>query len=360
MSSFQLQALPTGATTALSHELATAYGSAFLGIQADSVRNIISNDGAGRMHLSAEGREYCPPTDRLLVVIAGFEHNDFDSTRRQYYKAAFGSTGSTNKEAPDCFSDDGITVSPAARNPQAASCVACPHYKKDDNARYGSCQHKKHFLLYLVETNPDGSLRVNTSIPFSFAATSVSMFTPINDKSSNGGTHKIIPFFIRKGAAFIDRIVFEMDYSGGPRAPLFRPVGTLPDDIARDVTLAAKTPDAYRAIYKDANGVPVVRKAAPAQPAAQAYTPPVQAVPPTYVSPAPMYAPVVQDVAPPVYTPPPAPPVAAPVFTPPPVAAAPMVVSIPPVAADNTALTPAQQASVAKAKQMVGFFQTQQ
>lgn len=308
MSNFQMTALPLGTSlAALSREASTAAGSAFADLQTAEKRNIISNDGEGRMHLTVDGQPYGPPVAKLQVVIGGFEHATFGATRRQFYISAYGNAPVGAKMAPDCMSDDGVTPSPSAKTPQAAACKDCKFHKKAADARYGSCSHRKHFLLYLVQTLADGSQRVLTDIPFSFAASSKTLFDSVNEVTQNGGTHTLIPYLARKGVTFIERVVFEIDYASGDKAPLFRPIGLIPEDVAMQVTAAAKTTEAMYAIYKDELGVPLTRRnaaiAAPSQ--APAYRAPVaeqQSAP----------------VAPPAHTYVPQPPAQAPVYTPPP------------------------------------------
>lgn len=235
--------------------------SAFANVFSREFNRIRHEDG--RLIVLAGGQEVQKAT-ALHVVIAAFQHDDFNKARRQWYAGTWSKTQEAGKK-PDCQSFDGVAPDVGAAMPQHATCAGCPNSGKNSDG-YTACSYRKNFIMYLCKVDPaTGQSVVDTDTPYVFDASSMSMYAEYEQTTQSGGTHRIIPLLRKSGVTVTEAVVFELGFHQGSKAPTIKPVGAVPADTARSIIAAAKL-ESTRALL-----APIGVKAAPAlaAPAAQ-------------------------------------------------------------------------------------------
>jgi hypothetical protein len=271
-----------------------AADSAFANVTSREFNRIKHEDG--RLFVINNGQELMR-TDKLHVVIASYQHDDFNKARRQWYAGSW----SPNQEAgkkPDCQSFDGVAPDAGVASPQSAACASCPHSSKGADG-YTGCSYRKNFLFFLVKIDPQtGAAVVDTETPYVFDASSKSMYTEFEQTTGSGGTHRLIPMLRKMGVVTVEGLVFEMGFHQGSKAPVFKPVAGLPREVVVEVMAAAKKDDT-RALLGPITAKPAAPAlAAPAQQAAPQLAAPVQQAPVQQVVQQQAWAPQVQQQAP--------------------------------------------------------------
>lgn len=256
--------------------------SAFANVFSREFNRIKHEDG--RLIVLANGQEIMKTTN-LYVVIAAFQHDDFNKARRQWYAGTWSPTQEAGKK-PDCQSFDGVAPDEGVAMPQSATCAACPNSKKGADG-YTGCSYRKNFVMHICKVDPQtGAATVDTDTAYVFDASSKSMYSEYEQTTQSGGTHRIIPLLRKSGVTAIEAIVFELGFHQGSKAPVIKPVGTVPADVARTVIANAKQ-EATKALL-----APIGAKATPALAA------PAAAAAPQLAAPVQQAAPVVQQAAP--------------------------------------------------------------
>ena len=267
--------------------------SSFANVQVREYNRIRHEDGV--LHVLANGQEIMK-AQSLHVVIASYQHDDFNKARRQWYAGSW----SPNQEAgkkPDCQSFDGVAPDAGVASPQAAACASCPHSSKGADG-YTACGYRKNFLFFLVKIDPQtGAAVVDTETPYVFDASSKSMYTEFEQTTGSGGTHRLIPMLRKMGVVTVEGLVFEMGFHQGSKAPVFKPVAGLPREVVVEVMSAAKKDDT-RALLGPITAKPAAPAlAAPAQQATPQLAAPVQQQAPVQQTPV-QQAPVQQPQQP--------------------------------------------------------------
>ena len=198
--------------------------------------NRIGHDGDGRLVIQLSGAEP-RKTKEQLIVLAGFEGNTFQQTRRVFYAQAWKSGQETT--SPDCQSADGLTPDAAAPKPQSASCKACPHGAKDATSK---CSFRKTLAVYLVNAQADGTASLDTSTAFTWDASSLSLFPKMDPESNSAGVFEMVKLMAKTGA-FVESVVFSLGFHQGSKAPVLTAVGMLPTEQVQQVITAAAAPE---------------------------------------------------------------------------------------------------------------------
>lgn len=263
--------------------------SAFANVFSREFNRIKHEDG--RLIVLANGQEIMK-VQNLHVVIAAFQHDDFNKARRQWYQGTWSPTQEAGKK-PDCQSFDGIAPDAGVALPQSATCATCPNSSKGADG-YTGCSYRKNFVMHICKVDPQtGAATVDTDTAYVFDASSKSMYSEYEAITQSGGTHRIIPLLRKSGVTAIEAIVFELGFHQGSKAPVIKPVGTVPPDVARTVIANAKQ-EATKALLAPIGAKATPALAAPAAAPVQQLAAPVQA--PVQQA-APVQAPV-QEAAP--------------------------------------------------------------
>lgn len=275
------------------------FGANFADISEDSAfANVFSREfnrikhEDGRLIVLNNGQELMK-TASLYVVIAAFQHDDFNKARRQWYQGTWSPTQEAGKK-PDCQSFDGVAPDEGVAMPQSATCAACPHSQKGADG-YTGCGYRKNFVMHICKVDPQtGAANVDTDTAYVFDASSKSMYSEYEQTTQSGGTHRIIPLLRKSGVTAIEAIVFELGFHQGSKAPVIKPVGTVPADVARTVIANAKQ-EATKALLAPIGAKTTPALAAPAAAPVQQLAAPVQQA---QVQQAPVQQAPVQQVAP--------------------------------------------------------------
>lgn len=245
--------------------------SAFANVFSREFNRIKHEDG--RLIVLANGQEIMKTTN-LYVVIAAFQHDDFNKARRQWYQGTWSPTQEAGKK-PDCQSFDGVAPDEGVAMPQSATCAGCLNSKKGADG-YTACSYRKNFVMHICKVDPQtGAATVDTDTAYVFDASSKSMYSEYEQTTQSGGTHRIIPLLRKSGVTAIEAIVFELGFHQGSKAPVIKPVGTVPADVARTVIANAKQ-EATKALLAPIAAKTTPALAAPAAAAAPQLAAPVQ------------------------------------------------------------------------------------
>lgn len=198
--------------------------------------NRLGHDGDGRLVIQLSGAE--PKKVKAQhIVLAGFEGDTFQHTRRVFYAKKW--TPGQETSAPDCQSADGVAPDAAAPSPQSASCKTCPHGSKDAESK---CAFRKTLAVYLVNSAPDGSAVLDTSTVFTWDASSLSLFPKMDAETNSAGVFEMVKLMSKTGA-FVESVVFELGFHQGSKAPVLAAIGMLPVEQVTQVIEAASQPE---------------------------------------------------------------------------------------------------------------------
>lgn len=233
--------------------------------------NRIGHDGDGRLVIQLSGAEP-KKVKSQHIVLAGFEGDTFQHTRRVFYAQAWKPGQETT--APDCQSADGVAPDAAAPKPQSQSCKICPHAGKDAASK---CSYRKTLAVYLVNSTADGGAVLDTSTVFTWDASSLSLFPKLDADSNSAGVFEMVKLMSKTGA-FVESVVFELGFHQGTKAPVLTAVGMLPTEQVALVIEAAAKPEVKSLLSFNSERAsrPVTQAALPAPtaaPAASADTP---------------------------------------------------------------------------------------
>lgn len=287
-----------------------------------SAFNRLSQDGEGRLVIEVAGADPIRVPEAMIVF--GAFAGDFSRVSRQWYAKEW-TKGQTEAQSPDCTSLDGVAPDATARNPQSATCKACPHTTS------GKCGYRKDFVVYRVTTDASGQATVATDTPLTWSASSKSLFPEFNKDTGAGGVMKLLPLLVRKYGERIEGIVFNLGFYEGTKAPVIKPAARLPVEIANSVIESASSPE-VRALL------------APRAPRAEALPAPTRPAAPALPAPVPVPVQPVASTAPPAIVPAVAPVAVTPVVAPQPqsvtLPADPVPVAAPVAAAPEMMSTP--------------------
>lgn len=115
--------------------------------------------------------------------------------RKTFYLQKYDPKNPT-KEAPDCFSEDGVSPDPAARNKQSENCAACQHNQfgtavgADGNAGGGKrCTDKKRLIVCVRVPGADSTMVYHLDIP---PASFKNFATYVREMQKNGVTDLVV------------------------------------------------------------------------------------------------------------------------------------------------------------------------
>ena len=136
-------------------------------VTSESVPRITLKDASFR--LKKDGNEINVGLAKpIQVVILGIDPPEPKRTAKVWYDAAW---NADSAEAPDCFSNDGITPDPSVADPQCGTCAQCPKnawgsgHDAEGNASKGkACSDRKNLLVVLGGKHIDGDV-FRLSIP---------------------------------------------------------------------------------------------------------------------------------------------------------------------------------------------------
>ncbi|HQL53502.1 MAG TPA: hypothetical protein PLQ87_02255 [Phycisphaerae bacterium] len=198
--------------------------------------NRIGHDGDGRLVIQLSGAEP-KKVKSQHIVLAGFEGDTFQHTRRVFYAQPWKPGQETTH--PDCQSADGVAPDAAAPTPQSQSCKTCMHGNKDAASK---CSFRKTLAVYLVNSTPEGAAVLDTSTVFTWDASSLSLFPKMDADSNSAGVFEMVKLMSKTGA-FVESVVFEMGFHQGSKAPVLTAVGMLPVEQVTQVIEAAAAPE---------------------------------------------------------------------------------------------------------------------
>lgn len=188
----------------------------------------------GVFRLLADGKEIASIEDRHLDVVIA---NAAPDVGRTFYAGAYDPEKSA---APDCWSADGNTPSPDAKNPQAKSCATCPQNMKGSGAGESRACKFSQRLAVVLENDINGDI-LQLQVPAaSLFGQAEGENMPLKAYANWLGAQGISP----------DMIVTRMKFDTKAQSPklFFRPMRWLDDDEHDIIVEKGQSEDAKKAI----------------------------------------------------------------------------------------------------------------
>ena len=188
----------------------------------------------GVFRLLSDGKEVASIEDRHLDVVIV---NAAPNVGRTFYAGAYDPEKSS---APDCWSADGNTPSPDAKNPQASVCANCPQNMKGSGAGDSrACKYSQR-LAVVLENDINGDV-----LQFQVPAASI-----FGDAEGENMPLKAYARYLGAQNISPEMVVTRMKFDTKAQSPklFFRPMRWLDDDEHATAVEKGATEDAKKAI----------------------------------------------------------------------------------------------------------------